>query len=205
MTRWATLIPSPMMLSWPFRSFTRRTGPRLTPSRTASAPALSRIAIAANSASSGSPMKVTAAPSPVSRMIRSRGGTCSSDFVSSRLNSCLRLSCSDTGFFEYSTISRKSTLQTSVRPELSIRRILFHAHPRFRPGVRRNEEYARILAFIPRGGGHHTPGHTKFHLARLQIRDQHGEAALELLGSVARLYARENSARAIAELERQLQ
>src|SRR5437764_1638271 len=198
MTRCATLMPSPMILSCPFRSFTRRTGPRLTPRRTASAPALSRIAIAANSASSGSPMKVTAAPSPVSRMMRSRGGTGSSDLVRERLNSCFSCNCSETGFFEYSTMSRKSTLQTSVRPELSMGGILFHAHTRFRPGVRRNEEYARI---ITRGGEHHTFGDTKFNLACLQVCDYPGQPPLKLLGRISRLNAGEDRARAVAELE----
>ena len=127
-------MPSPMMLSWPFRSFTSRTGPRLTPRRTARAPAPSRTAMEANSASSGSPMNVTAAPSPVSRMMRSRAGTGSSDFVSTRLNSCFSCSCSDTGFFEYSTMSRNSTLQTSVRPELSIGVFYFTRIPGLAPG-----------------------------------------------------------------------
>jgi hypothetical protein len=64
-------------------------------------------------------MNVTAAPSPVSRMMRSRCGTCSSAVASARLNACFSSSCSATGFFEYSTMSRNSTLQTSVRLELS--------------------------------------------------------------------------------------
>ena len=120
MTRCATLMPSPMMFTWSFRSFTSRTGPRFTPRRTGTVLAMSRTDIAANNASSGSPMKVTAAPSPVSRMMRSAAATWSSALASTALNSCLSCSCSATGFLEYSTMSRKSTLQTSVRLELSI-------------------------------------------------------------------------------------
>src|SRR2546425_8323378 len=63
---------------------------------------MSRTDIAANNASSGSPMKVTAAPSPVSRMMRSAAATWSSALASTALNSCLSCSCSATGFLERS-------------------------------------------------------------------------------------------------------
>src|SRR5689334_12880773 len=186
-------MPSPMMFIWAFRSFTSRTGPRFTPQRTASAPTPSRMAIAANRASSGSPTNVTAAPSPVSKMMRSRGGTWSSALVSTRLNSCLSCSCSATGFFEYSTMSRNNTLQTSVRPELSIvSTILFHAHAGFGPGIRRDEEYARTVSG---GCQHHPLGDAELHPARLQVGNDHGEAALQLFRRVGRLYAGEHRAR----------
>ncbi len=77
----------------------------------------SRIAIAANSASSGSPRKVIAAPSPVSSTMRSRGAMSASAWPTMALKRCLSASCSATAFFEYSTMSRKTMLQTSVRLE----------------------------------------------------------------------------------------
>src|SRR5882672_11101511 len=206
-------MPSPMMLTWPFRSLTRRTGPRLTPIRTLSAWAASRIEIEPNSASSGSPRKVTAAPSPVSRMMRSRGATSSSARPSAALKACLICSCSATGFFEYSTISRKSTLQTSVRPELSIgypslrrtspRYWLFYAHAGFRPGVGGNEENPGL----PLGGRgqHHPLGDAELHLARGEIGHHHRQAAFELLGGIGGLDPGENGARALAEIEGQLE
>jgi len=114
MTRCATLMPSPMMLAWPFMSFTRRTGPRLTPMRNGNV-VFSRIVSATNSASSGSPRNAIAAPSPVSRTTRSVAAIASSALESTRLNDCLSTSCSATEFFEYSTMSRNKTLQTKVR------------------------------------------------------------------------------------------
>src|SRR6185503_10452277 len=120
-----------------------------------------------------------------------------------RLKSCLSCSWSETGFFEYSTMSRKSTLQTSVRPELSIvSAILFHAHAGLGPGIRRNEEYART---IPGRGQHHPFGDAELHLAGFQVRDDHGEAPLELLGRVRRLDAGEDGACCTAHVERQLE
>src|SRR5262245_42124001 len=193
-------MPSPMMLTWPFRSLTRRTGPRLTPARTPSEVAASRIEIDANSASSGSPRKVIAAPSPVSRMMRSRGATSSSARSSAALNACLSCSCSATGFFEYSTMSRKSTLQTSVRPELSIRS--FYAHARERPAIRRDEENARAVS---RGGEDHALGDAELHLARRQIRDHHRQPPLQLLRRVGRLDSGEHGARVSAHFEGELE
>src|SRR5688572_3930376 len=212
MMRCATLMPSPMMFICALRSFTRRTGPRLTPRRTGASPAMSRTDIAENSASSGSPMKVTAAPSPVSRMMRSRCGTGASASVSTRLKVCLSCSCSATGFFEYSTISRNRTLHTSVRLELSInclrrnaarwpRSDLFYAHAGFRSGVRRNEENARSFAG---GGEDHALGDAELHLARCKIGHHHRQPALEPVGRVGRLDAGEHGALAIAQVERQL-
>src|SRR5258706_5518474 len=206
-------MPSPMMLTWPFRSLTRRTGPRLTPMRTPSACAASRIEIEPNSASSGSPRKVTAAPSPVSRMMRSRGATSSRARPSAALNACLICSCSETGFFEYSTISRKSTLQTSVRPELSIgypslaanlaATLLFYAHAGFGPRVMGNEEYPRF----PLGGRrqHHPLGDAELHLARGEVGHHHRQAPFQLLGGVGGLDPGEDGARALAQIEGQLE
>src|SRR5690348_11231160 len=206
-------MPSPMMLIWSFRSLTSRTGPRLTPRRIGTAPAWSRTAIEANSASSGSPMNVTAAPSPVSRMMRSRAGTCSSALARTLLNACFSSSCSATGFLEYSTMSRKSTLQTSVRPELSIRLLrryacgagaatsLFYAHAGLRPSVGGDEEDARAVAG---GGEHHAFRHAELHFARREVRHQHHQPALERGRSVSRLDAGEDRARRAAGVERQL-
>src|SRR5688500_8525932 len=213
MTRCATLIPSPMMFIWPFRSFTRRTGPRFTPIRTPTEAVMSRIAIDANKASSGSPMNVTAAPSPVSRMMRSREATCSSAWESAWLKACLSCSCSATGFFEYSAMSRNSTLQTNVRPEPSIRcprplrqtaprRGLFYAHAGLRSRVRRNEENPRSVA---RGGEHHSFRNAELHLARREVRDQHRQTAFELLGGVGGLDAGEHRARGVAQVQCQLE
>src|SRR5688572_16842169 len=213
MTRCATLMPSPMMFIWPFKSLTRRTGPRLTPMRTPTEAAMSRIAIEANRASSGSPMKVTAAPSPVSRMMRSREATCSSAWESAWLKACLSCSCSETGFLEYSAMSRNSTLQTNVRPEPSIRcprpcgkhaprRELFYAHAGLRPRVGANEENPRPVA---RRGEHHSLRNAEFHLARREIRDDHGQAALELLGAVGGLDAREHRACGAAQIQGELE
>src|SRR5688572_23012498 len=209
MTRCATLMPSPMMFIWPFRSFTRRTGPRLTPRRTGTSAAMLRTASAENRASSGSPMKVTAAPSPVSRMMRSRCGTCSSAVASARLNACFSSSCSATGFLEYSTISRNSTLHTSVRLELSTtlsalaalrpRLELFYAHAGLCSRVGRNEENSR--PFVPRCGEHHAFGNAKLHLAGREIRHHDGELALELVRLVGRLDPGEHGACAAAEIE----
>src|SRR5262245_49155239 len=193
-------MPSPMMLTWPFRSLTRRTGPRLTPARTPSEVAASRIEIDANSASSGSPRKVIAAPSPVSRMMRSRGATSSSARPSAALKACFSCSCSATGFFEYSTMSRNSTLHTSVRPELSIGS--FYAHARLRPAIGRDEENARSFS---RGGEDHALGNAEFHLPRGEIRHHHGQPALQLLRGIRRLDAGEHGARAVPQVEGQLE
>jgi hypothetical protein len=115
-------MPSPMMLSWPLRSFTSLTGPRLMPMRTwSSGSSICGIAIAsrrlrlANSASSGSPRKLSAAPSPVSRMTRSLGATSDSASARNSLSRSLRWLCSETGFSEYATMSRNTTLQMTVR------------------------------------------------------------------------------------------
>ena len=53
-----------------------------------------------NSASSGSPRKESAAPSPVSRMMRSLIATFASASVSSAFSRSLSWICSETGFFE---------------------------------------------------------------------------------------------------------
>jgi hypothetical protein len=67
------------------------------------------------SASSGSPRKLIAAPSPVSRMMRSFTGM--SWIASDRLEVRLVFSriCSVTVFFEYPTRSMNTTLQMKVR------------------------------------------------------------------------------------------
>ena len=67
------------------------------------------------SASSGSPRKLIAAPSPVSRMMRSLTGMSliASDRLLVRL--VFRRICSVTGFFEYPTRSMNTTLQMNVR------------------------------------------------------------------------------------------
>src|SRR3990170_3700393 len=217
MMRCATLMPSPMMFIWPLMSFTRRTGPRLMPMRTAMAPldsarAAARSDMATNRASSGSPRNVMPAPSPVSRTTRSRGATLSSAELSSLLNACLSTSCSATGFAEYSTMSRNTMLQTSVRLGCSIMRSWcvgaaaearsFYAHARERTGVRGNEEYSRSVA---RGGEHHAFGDAEFHGARSEVGDHHGEAPLELRRLVGGLDAGEHLARGAAEIERQPQ
>src|SRR5262245_38485242 len=180
-------MPSPMILTWPLRSLTRRTGPRLTPARTPSTVAASRIEIDANSASSGSPRKVIAAPSPVSRMIRSRGATSSSARPSAALKACFSCSWSATGFFEYLTMSRNSTLQTSVRPELTIGSL--YAHARLRPAIGRHEEYSRTLAGRRQD---HPFGDPELHLPRGEVRHHHRQAALQLLRGVRGLDAREH-------------
>src|SRR5688572_3415456 len=200
-------MPSPMMLTWPFRSLTRRTGPRLTPARMPSAAAASRIEIDANSASSGSPRKVIAAPSPVSRMMRSRGATSSSARPSAALKACFSCSCSATGFFEYSTMSRNSTLHTSVRPELSMGS--FYAHARLRPGIRRDEEntrsFPRFFVLVPRSGEDHPLGNAEFHLSRRQIGHHHRQPPFELLRGIGGLDAGEHGARRAAQIEGQLE
>src|SRR6476620_4799948 len=206
-------MPSPMMFIWPFRSFTRRTGPRLTPSRTGTVPHMSRIDIAANRASSGSPMKVTAAPSPVSRMIRSRGATWSRASPKIRLKACLSCSCSATGFLEYSAMSRKRTLQTSVRLVLSTTGYcrksgstaatsLFYAHAGPRCRFRGNEKNAR---FVPRGGQHHALRDAELHLPGSQICDHYGEPTFQFFRGIGGLDAREHGARAVARVEGQLE
>ena len=120
MTRWATLIPSPMTLLRPLMSFTMRTGPRLIPSRSrklcssgasgASITALRRL-LAAKSASSGSPRKQRAAPSPVSRTSRSAAGECSSAAARIALNAAFISTCRETDSSPYCTISAKTTVQ----------------------------------------------------------------------------------------------
>ena len=132
MMRCATLMPSPMMFGWPLMSLTSFTGPRLIPMRTESSPEASAEVAAVlsrtiasrsdsvtKSASSGSPRKLIAAPSPVSRMIRSLTGM--SLIASERLFVRLVLSriCSVTGFFEYPTRSMNTTLQMKVRLAVS--------------------------------------------------------------------------------------
>src|SRR5581483_7014356 len=126
MMRCATLMPSPMMFGWPLMSLIRRTGPRLMPKRTRSGgppsdwlAIESRIDSATNIASSGSPRKLTAAPSPVSRMMRSSTATPEIASDSVVLNCSLSLSCSVTERLEYSTMSRNRTLQMKVRLVLS--------------------------------------------------------------------------------------
>src|SRR2546427_105348 len=123
MTRCATLIPSPMMLGWPLMSLTSLTGPRLTPTRICSCGPLvtswpataSRKLMPANRVSSGSPRKLTAAPSPVSRMMRSSVATPAIASVRTALKRSFSAICSATERCEYSTMSRKSTLQMKVR------------------------------------------------------------------------------------------
>src|SRR5258706_4689819 len=122
MTRWATLMPSPMILGWLLRSRTRRTGPRLMPMRagrlggsSAGGAVDRRSHLATSAASSGSPRKLTATPSPVSRMMRSFGAMSRIDSAISALNRSLNWICSETGFLEYSAMSRNSTLQMNVR------------------------------------------------------------------------------------------
>src|SRR5262245_5260250 len=128
-------MPSPTTLSSRLMSFTSETGPRLMPRRTGTSPTLSRTASATNSAPSGSPRNVIAAPSPVSTTTRSLGGTCSNALVRMSLNRRFTLTCSPTPFFEYPTMSTNSTLQTSVRLGDSIIRGFSpgSAHPREEP------------------------------------------------------------------------
>src|SRR5688572_10318101 len=213
MMRCATLMPSPMMFICALRSFTRRTGPRLTPRRTGASPAMSRTDMAENNASSGSPMKVTAAPSPVSRMMRSRCGTGSSASVSTRLNTCFSCSCSATGFFEYSTMSRNRTLHTSVRLELSItfyrpiaargpRCASFYAHAGLCSGIGGNEKNAR---FVSRGGEDHAFRDAELHLARRQVRHHYREPAFQLFRRIGGFDAGEHGARAVADVEGELE
>src|SRR5262245_14864492 len=134
MTRCATLMPSPMILGWPLMSLTSRTGPRLTPTRICRrGPVVaswlataSRRLIPANRVSSGSPRKLTAAPSPVSRMMRSSVGTPVIASVRTALKRSLSAICSATERCEYSTMSRNSTLQINVRlvcSGISVRRV----------------------------------------------------------------------------------
>jgi len=128
MMRCATLMPSPMMFGCPLMSFTSFTGPRLMPMRTESSPdASTTVAVipsriiasrsdsVTKSASSGSPRKLIAAPSPVSRMMRSLTGM--SLIASERFDVRLVFSriCSVTGFLEYPTRSMKTTEQMKVR------------------------------------------------------------------------------------------
>src|SRR5262245_40005135 len=206
-------MPSPMMFICPLRSFTRRTGPRFTPRRTGTVPHMSRIAMAAHSASSGSPMKVTAAPSPVSRMMRSRAATCSRDSPRMRLKACLSCSCSATGFLEYSAMSRNRTLQTSVRLVLSTTLStgkggslaatgLFYAHARPRSHVRGNEKNAR---FFPRGSQNHPLRHPELHLPGGEVRHHHGQPSLQLFRGIRGLDAGENGARAVARVQAELE
>jgi len=75
-----------------------------------------------------------------------------------------------------------------------------HAHTGL-PRVRRNEKYARAFAG---GGEHHAFGNTEFHLPCLQVRNDHGEPAFELLGRVGGLDPGENGTRAVAKVECQL-
>src|SRR6185436_14104506 len=106
-----------------------------------------------------------------------------------RLNCCFSASCSPTAFFEYSTISRKTMLQTIVRLEGSAMSvtaagsnaatlreapILLYAHARLRTRIRRDEEYARSLSRIfRRCGEHHALGDAELHLARREVRHHH--------------------------------
>src|SRR4051812_15925389 len=113
-------------------------------------------------------------------------------------------------------MSRKTTLQTSVRLELSAMAgtgpresgaraatKLFYAHAGARSGVRSDEKYSRFFA---RCSKHHAFGHAELHLARREICDHHGELAFQFLGRVRRLDAREHRARAqFANLERELE
>src|SRR5262245_24387062 len=206
-------MPSPMMFICPLRSFTSRTGPRLTPRRTGTVPHMSRIAMAENSASSGSPMNVTAAPSPVSRMMRSRAATCSRDSPRMRLKACLSCSCSATGFLEYSAMSRNRTLQTSVRLVLSTTLStgkcgsmaatgLFYAHARPRSHVRGNEKNAR---FFPRGSQNHPLRHPELHLAGGEVRHHHGQPSFQLFRGIRGLDAGENGACAVARVQAELE
>src|SRR5688500_8617524 len=119
MMRCATLMPSPITLSSPFRSFISDTGPRLMPMRTGSSPTLSNTSSATYSARSGSPRNVIAAPSPVSTTTRSSGSTCPRALLITRLKMFFSRTCSATSRREYSTMSRNRTLQTRVRPKSS--------------------------------------------------------------------------------------
>ncbi len=86
-------------------SQTSLTGPRLMPMRAdsisgGSEAMLLRTAIPAESASSGSPRKAIAAPSPVSSTMKSRGGTGSRARARSSLNVCFMCCWSPTERFE---------------------------------------------------------------------------------------------------------
>src|SRR5580765_3651249 len=166
MTRWATLIPSPMMLAWPLMSLTSRAGPRLPPTRICRrgplvvfcAPTASRRLMPANRVSSGSPRKLTAAPSPVSRMMRSSVGTPTMASVRTALKRSLSAICSATERCEYSTMSRNSTLQIKVRlvcsgifvrrgrlpPRPGAARVLLGGDHSTAPGLRGHPKVARI-------------------------------------------------------------
>src|SRR5258705_3310589 len=124
MMRCATLMPSPTMLGWPLMSLTSFTGPRLMPMRIGAVAAgsagslvlnASRRLMPTNSALSGSPRKLIAAPSPVSRMMRSLTSMPCSASARSEVNRSFSASCSVTDFFEYSTRSTKTVLQMNVR------------------------------------------------------------------------------------------
>src|SRR6185295_11670967 len=78
----------------------------------------------------------------------------------------------------------------------------FDSHARLGTGTRRDQIDPRPLA---RSAQHHPLGDAEFHLARREVRDQYGQLSLELLGRVRRLDAGENGARAIADIERELQ
>src|SRR5262245_43822530 len=112
-------MPSPSMLGCPLTSFTMRSGPRLMPIRRASwgpmASVWARRLLAANRASSGSPRKQSAAPSPVSSIMRSATGTCSRTLATSPLSRVFSSTCFITGWFEYPTMSTKTTVAMNVR------------------------------------------------------------------------------------------
>ena len=72
-----------------------------------------------SSASSGSPMKQMAAPSPVSSTIRSRTATCAIASASCALKRRFMAICWATDCFEYSAMSRNTTVQSHVRLENS--------------------------------------------------------------------------------------
>ena len=174
-------MPSPMMLGWLLMSLTRRTGPRLMPVRNSSvlpAASASRSARPRNRPSSGSPRKLTAAPSPVSRMMRSLTGTSRNAAASNWLSSPLIRICSATGFFENSTMSMKTTVQRKLRLPLMVcaglADRLFDAHARLGAGIRGQDEQARRVAA---GGEHHAFGHAEFHLARRKVGDHHRQPA----------------------------
>ena len=127
MTRCAALIPSPITFNWSLRSFMIFRGPIWMPIRTSigrsSLLLSSRKAWSkrnpTSSASSGSPMKQMAAPSPVSSTIRSRTATCAIASASCALKRRFMAICWATDCFEYSTMSRNTTVQSQVRLENS--------------------------------------------------------------------------------------
>ncbi len=96
--RCATLMPSPTTLTRSLMSLSMRTGPRCSPTRKESfwlyfCSSRSRSNCADSSASSGSPRKQMAAPSPVSSMMREEASTPPMALAISSLNKVLSATC----------------------------------------------------------------------------------------------------------------